>query len=174
MILSFMTKWSNECMGDLAGKPTHFVEKIWKSFPEEPICEELRNVVFSQNFDWNAYVHVLPKKHSIRNDWNGRWRPGLPIHYYIYPRTANMLNFFPVKPCISTQSIEIKRASGHRAIAYAPNGKSLDVLIDGRRLFVHEIDLLAMNDGFDDALDFFRYFGQNYKGKIIHWTYLKY
>ena len=37
-----------------------------------------------------------------------------------------------------------------------------------------KLDLLAQNDGFETIEEFFAYFNEDFKGKMIHWTDLKY
>jgi len=36
------------------------------------------------------------------------------------------------------------------------------------------INHLAKNDGFEGIEDFFKWFNEDFKGKIIHWTNYKY
>ena len=163
MILAFMTKWPKQ-MGPLAGKPTNFVEKIWKSFPNQPLTEELVNVVYSGNFEFNVYNRVKPKKHTIRYDWR---RINMPIHYYINSRKPDMMKFFPEKPCVFIQDIVIKHTDNQGVRLVTP-----EVYIHG--VMFTDVERLATNDGFDNVEDFFMYFNSNFTGKIIHWTNLKY
>ena len=37
-----------------------------------------------------------------------------------------------------------------------------------------QMETLAIADGFDSIEDFFKYFTNDFTGKIIHWTDLKY
>lgn len=48
------------------------------------------------------------------------------------------------------------------------------VYVDGRQLSYSEIEELAVNDGFDSAEDFFKWFKKDFRGWIIHWTDKKY
>lgn len=50
------------------------------------------------------------------------------------------------------------------------------VSIDGRKYDPKFIKTLAKNEGFDDLLDFHKYFWplKNFKGKIIHYTDFRY
>lgn len=79
-----------------------------------------------------------------------------------------MFRFAPVLPVVSVQEIEI--------VYDKMFGKKLhpDVLIDGVRLHPMKLDELALKDGFDTVEDFLAYFDIDFKGKIIHWTELKY
>lgn len=36
------------------------------------------------------------------------------------------------------------------------------------------VEVLAKNDGFSGVKEFFEWFSEDFKGKIIHWTDLKY
>jgi hypothetical protein len=36
------------------------------------------------------------------------------------------------------------------------------------------VEVLARNDGFATVKDFFEWFSEDYTGKIIHWTELRY
>jgi predicted nucleotide-binding protein (sugar kinase/HSP70/actin superfamily) len=77
---------------------------------------------------------------------------------------------------VSTQSIEIK---------IGPLNK-IEVLIDGNLFYrqteeaitniFHKkrMNKLAINDGFEDMHQFFKWFDTDFKGKIIHWTDLRY
>ena len=48
------------------------------------------------------------------------------------------------------------------------------VKIDGRKLTEPEVQQLAWNDGFDNLVDFLMWFADGFKGKVIHWTELRY
>ncbi len=158
----------------MAGKPTNFVEQIWN-------CTDLY-IPQDMAIDWHRprgpfddpekyfydYQYSLRKKkyHSIREDRSNRWKAGIKIHFVINNRTNKRFQFLPVSPCKSVQTIEITH-SGEK-------WRTPWVKIDGRLLVQPEIDILAKNDGFDSTADFFAWFSEDFKGKIIHWTNLKY
>ena len=48
------------------------------------------------------------------------------------------------------------------------------VKVDGELLGKSQIKELALNDGFASQEDFFDWFKQDFTGKIIHWTPLRY
>lgn len=98
------------------------------------------------------------KIHTIREDKNNRWQPGKKIHMATGVRTKNY-NCFKEAVCVAVQSIEITKNK---------------VYIDGIQLNKQEIKTLAINDGFNGIVDFFKWFNQHFYGKIIHWTYFKY
>lgn len=171
MILPFSTQ--------INGKPTCFPEKIITSLLDCQIIssyeakERMESRVcikdgyyFDIDFD-NSKLHK-PKPHTIREDKNDRWQPGVMIDFFINARQKNMFRFAPRIPVVSTQLIIISNSC---------NG--FKVSIDGRHLEKNEIEILAINDGFENVIDFQNYFIERlkncfFKGKIIHWTDLKY
>lgn len=179
MVLGFRTKWQIENMPiHMAGKPTYFIEKIWASvihtIREINIShyEEYLNAhksLFGTDFGYNK-VKINPKHHTIRRDELNRWIQGKKIHYYINNRTPQRFRFAPVLKCISTQRIEItydEEICERECCEPA-------VFIDGDSIDFQTLEALAINDGFDSIEDFFAYFNTDFKGKIIHWTDLKY
>lgn len=113
------------------------------------------------------------KVHTIREDKNNRWKTGNKIHFATGVRTKNYNQFFD-GVCKSVQTIEIKTIDDPGLINYVRNDKPVGVFVDGKRLKIYEIDLLASKDGFENALEFFKWFDKDFKGKLIHWTDLKY
>lgn len=182
MILGFSTQ--------LNGKPTYFVEKILEGFLKkeiinldqwyqliapQPIIKKPKdkNLVvtgYGYLFD-RTQVHI-PKLHTFRDDKNNRWKVGTKIDFFINCRQKNMFRFAPVLPVVSTQNI---------LITYTKVKKAM-VIIDDKCFYMQDFSLegnhkmlhLAQNDGFDTIEDFFAYFNEDFKGKIIHWTDLKY
>ena len=148
--------------------PTHFPEKIiasvcdalafkthsfYNRFPDYPILE------------YNQIVEGRAKLHTIREDGKNRWKAGMNIHFVVGNRTPKRFQFAPVVKCVSTQKIEI--IPGYYL------GETV-VKVDGRKLSFSEIQQLAWNDGFTNFVEFAIYFNDGFKGKIIHWTNLKY
>lgn len=112
------------------------------------------------------------KIHTIREDKTGRWKPGMTIHFASGVRTKNYVQFHEGK-CFSTQQIEIRnifRKTDFNTYTICRH----DVRVDGRSLLDEEIEKLAKNDGFNGLDDFFGWFNQGFKGKIIHWTEFRY
>jgi len=149
-------------------KPTYFVEKIWQCFPEEYKAVYFNDfleglIEIDYDFQVNA-SDFRAKKHTIRRDKSNRWEAGTKIHFSINVRKKNLFQFAPVINVISTQSIEINNIAPFLC----------GVFIDGNELSGKEIETLALNDGFDTVDDFWNYFTEDFKGKIIHWTNLKY
>lgn len=153
--------------GALQDTPTHFVEKIWKSLPNEPIDENFKEVFTTDNFNGVAYKAQRPCIHSITKDTLKRWSAGTPIHFQISIPIRTILQFAPVKKTVSVQRIEIRWTD--------PDGWKLpepNIYIDGTWFF--DYDTLVKNEGFPSVGSFFKYHNKDFTGKIIHWTNLKY
>lgn len=168
MILSFSTQ--------LNGKPTYFVESIWEGlmrniFEDDTEYQQylrLHKKQFEEYWDWFPDDHARlenPKIHTIREDATDRWKVGNKIDFFINCRQKNMFRFAPVLPVVSIQEIEI---------IYSGENRLHSVWIDGKSKSLSEILQLAQNDGFENVEDFFAYFDNGFKGKIIHWTDLRY
>lgn len=155
MILPFST--------ELNGKPTYFVEKIQKALTDTDFFSTPEIVPYEFKFDY--YKSCIPKLHTIREDKNNRWKPGVIIDFFINTRTKDMFRFAPRIPVVSTQKIVIR----HQEIMNDAN-----ITIDGMVLNYSQKEHLAQNDGFDSLKDFFAYFNEDFEGKIIHWTDFKY
>lgn len=179
MILPFSTH--------LNGEPTHFPEKIVKSLIEWDLMDDgfggaadiewylsrfFTDKEHPYQFNRNAYEIVKPKNHTIRHDKNHRWHcNGLNIHFTINNRSKSMYRFAPIIPVVSTQIIEIK----HYGKASVKNSF---VMVNGLALGTKKIQTLAVNDGFQDIdcflWTFQKFYGNNFNGKIIHWTDVSY
>jgi hypothetical protein len=171
MILPFSTQ--------LNGKPTYFIEKIHKCFG----LKEINMIAgldpslhYHKDYNFVAKDKLPAKLHTIREDSKDRWQAGTMIDFFINCRQPTMFRFAPRIPVVSIQEIEIKWIP-----LTIPLGERRPwVRIDGKNIFTiesfitEEMNQLAMNDGFDNVQDFFAYFNEDFKGKIIHWTNLKY
>lgn len=175
MTLSFSTK--------LNGKPTHFVEKIWQGL--------LTNDLEFSLFDLPNFLENVPglkdykignrpaKLHTIRKDEKDRWKAGKDIHMVINNRTPKRCQFAPVVKCVSTQEIkitwEVIDQEEIMAKVYIEDKLYGHALYRNCRLHAHAgINTLALNDGFKSVEAFLEYFSEDFTGKIIHWTNLKY
>lgn len=168
MILSFSTK--------INSKPSYFIEKIWEGLLRNVFITDLEYIDFitqhknrfGKNWDWFPEEHSRlnnPKIHTIREDAKDRWQSGTKIDFFINPRQKNMFRFAPVLPVVSVQKIEI---------IHTEYMNDIIVTIDGKRLNTSEKQQLAYNDGFETLYDFLAYFNEDFTGKLIHWTELKY
>jgi hypothetical protein len=112
--------------------------------------------------DFENKIKKGTKLHTIRIDQHNRWKRGMKIHFATGARTSKY-NCFKEGLCTGTQEIEIIRRS---------------IYIDDRlvSMKLDAIEWLSDNDGFDCVDDFWWWFDQYapFKGKIIHWTDLRY
>lgn len=161
MTLSFKTK--------INGKPTFFVEKILNCISLKNLSEENLSPYFLKT--GSAAHRSTIKLHTIRTDKKNRWKKGVMIDFFINARQKNMFRFAPRIPLVSRQKI---------FMTYMPHtGNGFEVSIDGRQLHKSEVEILAVNDGFDTIQDFEDYFiaqmnDDEYSAKILHWTDLRY
>lgn len=173
MILPFMTHWPKTMPEHFVGKPTYFVEKINNGLVSSGMVyqndiDKYEQYLYPQKF--GCHLIDVPqyerKFHTIRADKGNRWKAGNDIHFYINCRQKNMFQFAPVVKCKSVQAIKIVHSGESWRMPW--------VIINGSILIAPEIRQLAINDGFENTTDFFRYFNTDFTGKIIHWTDVTY
>ena len=111
-----------------------------------------------------------PKYHTIRADKSNRWSQGKKIHFCINNRQVNRFQFAPVVPVRSIQSIRIDWSDTFRTTGI----KLPWIFIDEELLPFYLYGQLAVNDGFPNFSKFLDWFSEDFEGKIIHWTHLKY
>jgi len=118
------------------------------------------------------------KKHTIREDATNRWKEGRVMDMATGVRTKQY-NKFTEQICLGIQKIEFKWHTENKGLVNESRG--VRVFIDGRNIngeWFNEdemlIDVLARNDGFDNRVDFFTWFSEDFTGKLIHWTDLRY
>jgi len=112
------------------------------------------------------------KPHTIRKDKHNRWKPGMDIHFFEWtgkPYRSPQFKFSPVVKCISVQDIEIRWTDPDGLRLYDPV-----IYIDGTWITRKQTEKLSKNDGFDSLYSFYAWFNQDFTGRIIHWTSLKY
>jgi hypothetical protein len=178
MVLSFMTRWPKDGPKNLKGKPTYFVERIWRGLdklttPKQQEMYFLDNghkdcLMIRRNPDYTGIFQKPQKIHTIRLDKSDRWKPGYLIHFIIFPRTKKQFQFAPLMPVVSVQKIWITNSNGNRSI------KVTDGNMGARVLGPESEKQLSRNDGFDSVEDFYSYFKEDFEGKIIHWTHYRY
>lgn len=162
MILPFSTQ--------LNGKPTYFVEKIHKSFRIHEVNMKAAidpSIHYTADYNFVAKDKLPAKLHTIREDKNDRWKPGTKIDFFINCRQKNMFRFAPVLPVVSVQKVEI-------IVDKFEFMNDYQIKVDGKLLTIDEKVQLALCDGFENLLHFFMYFNEDFTGKLIHWTDLKY
>lgn len=191
MILPFSTQ--------INGKPTYFIERIWEGlmrnvFEDDTEYQQylrIHRMRFRKYWDWFPDGHPRlenPKVHTFREDKNDRWKEGNKIDFFINCRQKDMFRFAPVLPVVRTQKVEITWKENEFSFKYLglEFDRSCIIKIDNRffgdvylsdgKVLTSSYNLpeLAMNDGFDTLEDFLTYFNEDFNGKIIHWTDLKY
>lgn len=173
MILGFSTH--------INGKPTYFVEKIWKGLSPDFILNKigLPTEVYPKEYieclrkELVNYENKLPKLHTIREDKTNRWKAGTKIDFFINVRKKEMFRFAPVLPVVSVQTVYMSYKS-NELIQISIGDKELS--------YYHERLEFAQNDGFHTWEDFFNYFYPQIKAtpdnflnmKLIHWTDKRY
>lgn len=115
-------------------------------------------------------IRTGKKIHTIREDKNNRWKRGIKIQMATGVRTKNYEQFCGTFSCEGIQTIEFKWKHINKGMG------NEDWTV---RLFINGIDFtnraeeIALNDGFDNVADFFKWkawYRKNFIGKIIHWT----
>lgn len=114
---------------------------------------------FKEQF--NKPIETGVKTHTIRN--GHRWKKGMKIHFYNNVRTKKMKKFRDDGIVISVQDISITW-----------NGEIPEISIDSLLMPITLHDLLAINDGFSNKEELYRWFKNDFKGQIIHWTNFRY
>lgn len=163
MILPFSTQMN--------GKPTYFVERIWEAILTKGIlCNavemaQIGTTAVPENYLVGTHK---PKLHTFREDKKDRWKAGTKIDFFINCRQKDMFRFAPVLPVVSVQKIDIKHHLDYVTIFIDEMVYEIekDELLQKIKSTDDVIKTLAENDGFDTIEDF--------KGKIIHWTELRY
>lgn len=168
-------------------KQTDFREKIICPYIGLPLTDKGYQV-FRSNMDKLDEVFFNPKLHTIREDKHDRWKAGRSIQMVYRGAGYKIKSHFnkdipQLAKCVSVQIIEIqylteKEQEEMRGMTYYDPM----IKIDGKPLF--NTTTLAENDGFtDDPVSkkmefasgkFLKWFNKDFKGKIIHWTDLRY
>jgi hypothetical protein len=173
MILGFKTH--------INGKPTMFTNRIVKIMWQQ-YSSQMKDLALSRKHpefyvfeDLTGYEQekLMPKLHTICEDKNDRWKPGVMIDFFINTRTKNMFRFAPRIPVVSDQTVKIiyPYKGATRANVYIGNKLYYSFMLPSNE---NKIIELAQNDGFDTVEDFFAYFNEDFSGKIIHWTGKRY
>ncbi len=194
MTLSFSTKWDKR-MGELAGHPNYFIDNIWDCIVDKDVkvngtYDDLYKVrqwrKFYRDYHnktgecWDSKPGSQPKPHTIRHYPHDRWEAGMDIHMVINNRTKNRFQFAPVVKCVSTQYISISYQDSYPVVFIGnTKGSAMPFYWENLKGYedgygVEQMQQLALNDGFPSVEAFFQYFNKDFKGKIIHWTDLKY
>jgi len=153
MNIMFMTKFPD-------GTPTDFLRKIIKSF--HPHIYEKEGLL-EMMVTGTVPPFIFPKRHTMRR--SKRVKKGMNLslrNWQGKPYRSPQIEFAETI-CVSTQDVVVFRVHG-----------KVRVWIDDRLLNDKEIEILAINDGFESVDDFIKYFQKGFIGQIIHWTELRY
>lgn len=162
---------------ELKDQETMFAEKIVKSLDNKRNkvnANEFKTVmnwmVVNKKFDFPYYM-ALPKDykgkiHTLREDKIGKWNEGDQIDMMMNDGIKDLFRFLPPIPCKGIQRVRIEYFMGC--------GTYPNAYVDGILLTCVEFEQLCINDGFDNTIDFCKYFDKDWKGKLIHWTNFKY
>lgn len=115
------------------------------------------------------------KKHSLRVDASNRWKAGMSIQHWMFSPRHPHKNPHPFSKekynvCTGTEDV----------ILYHQNGTIQAILVNGKKLSKKKMQELACNDGFQSLREMSMFFfgftrkREYWKGKIIHWTDLRY
>lgn len=142
-------------------EPTYFKEKIL-------LCDTCN--LSTQLVGADGQLQTIFKKcHTIRE--GQRWKAGMTMHMAYGIRTRNYEQFNrgirSLQVVRSVQDIEINSAA--RTIKILKEKDWVEFGI--RNIFQQR---LAVNDGFKDVYEFWKWFDTSMSGQIIHWTDLKY
>jgi len=174
MTLGFSTQIKN--------KPTYFVEKIWEAILQKGIQINANEFIEygRKSLPKNYIVGTnKPKLHTIRKDEKNRWKVGNKIHFVINNRTKNRFQFAPILQVKEIQLFEIKyQVLKEKTVVSI----FIDEILQGEVILVNckiksssfTVDCIALHDGFDSTNDFLEWFSEDFKGKMIHWTDLRY
>lgn len=105
------------------------------------------------------------KIHTVREDVHNRYHPGMAIYFTTGVRTKKYKEFWPKAICNSVQNIFID--PDEYEITILDNGVTIPLSGFHYRYF-------ALNEGFDNSVDFWHWFDKPFRGKIINWTPFRY
>ena len=133
-------------------------------------------MVLSFNKNFPEKIINGTKKHTIRRDATGRWKAGMKIQFATGARTK-AYNQFHEAECTGVQDIEIKYTDNRGAVKIYIDGNHLGTwhrFMPQRSENVADVLRLAVNDGFEGVSELLNWFQRDFKGKIIHWTDVRY
>lgn len=134
---------------EINGKPTAFVIKILAYLGKETLVEYLQENT-RKDIDFNDLADDLmnfhkPKKLTIRDDKNRRWKSGIKIHFATGVRTSEY-KLFAAGQCKDVKYIIFSKEDDH-----------IKIFVDYKELKADEIYQLAYDDGFENPADFLKY-----------------
>ena len=119
------------------------------------------------------------KEHTIRADKSNRWKVGNSIQFWNgNPRNVHAKNKpyqFGTGVCSRIEKIEFYWWKPENKELYpnpfddAENERYCDVYLNGEVLNTDMVEALAINDGFENSIEFFEFFNDSFVGKLIFW-----
>lgn len=156
------------------GEDTHFIEKLWAMYIKYTGMKNIRPYYLEEGKAMGLNIDTkktfTPKLHTIRGQ-SDRFKVDQFIQPFTWtykpykknpdPTIPAQFDFMPPLKIVSKQRFEIK--SDHH------------VYIDDICQDLNAVEKLAINDGFKDVGQFFRYFNKPVENmEIRHFTELKY
>lgn len=155
--------------------PTYFREKILHSVG---LMREGGPIV---KYDPNQFIGVMGKKiHTMRLDPHNRWKAGRKIEMVYRGAGYKIIDHFnkgipELEVCTGVQKIKLWLTGSLGEVG--DNGKReqiirIHAIVDGKR--IDNPERIIPNDGFEDIIQFSRWFTKPWEGKIIHFTDFRY
>lgn len=159
--------------------PTNFREKILAG---------VRSQICDWSYDGFPMVHKnnggiycgSPKIHTMREDPYNRWKAGRKIEMVYRGAGYKIIDHFnkgipELEVCTGVQKIKLWLTGSLGEVG--DNGKReqiirIHAIVDGKR--IDNPERIIPNDGFEDIIQFNRWFTKPWEGKIIHWTDYRY
>ncbi len=142
--------------------------RIWATRFKEKVLTCL-SILYQQE-SGNYFTRKL---HSIREDKKDRWKLGMKIHFVYGNRTKHRECWF-LWHVFGIEYISIVHPPCCGMEIYVHDKPAPGDSDEITKLNSQDIERLALNDGFDSLEDFKEYFKDDFHGKLIHWTELKY
>lgn len=121
-----------------------------------------------------------PKIHTMRLDPQNRWKAGRKIEMVYRGAGYKIIDHFnkgipELEVCTGVQKIKLWLTGSLGEVG--DNGKReqiirIHAIVDGKR--IDNPERIIPNDGFEDIIQFSRWFTKPWEGKIIHWTDYRY
>lgn len=120
--------------------------------------------------DFIRKIKAGEKIHTFRPDRYKRWKQGRSIQFYNGAYRQKERKQFWLNTCKAVEETRLENIKGQ--IWWSINYMNFQPLTD------EGLAALAKNDGFDNVEDFIKYFvpnnGDEWSGRIIHWTDKRY
>lgn len=153
------------------GQPTDFVAKIWQSLYNQDIPFAIYATQSALQYDLKVFESEKDfdcKHHTCRSGKN--WKVGDKFSPRVWSGKP-----YNSKQIIIAPDIEVKKVWDFEITRTDFEITRTDYLLNGNRLGLKELKIVAQNDGFEDSDDFELWFSNvtvhdNFKGQIICWN----